>query len=816
MRSSWVRRLSRIVAAALVGAVAVAIPPARAGAGPVAPYDAFTLNGAAGSWLLSSGEYNFDASNATIGATGSTTRVSFGATTPTHWWYTTLAAPTGGTLVPGTTYPTARFADALHAGLDVGGDGRGCNQATGSMTVTELTVDPATSALTALAVTYSESCEGTMPAVTGEMRWHSSVSYVAVGATPTSIDFGAQIVGVTGTPQTVTVTGAGGAAATLGTATLTGPAASDFLVTADGCAGTALAYGQTCTVTVAPRVTATNTRQAQLVIPDSTVAVHRLISLSATGAAAVQITPPSVAFGTQPVGQVGGPLPISVAVNSATPIVFGRATITGPDASTFSIGTDSCSNTSFSQGTSCTISITVHPTTTGPKTAQLVLPDNTAAGSEVVPLSVNSDLGVIGTYYPLPQARLLDTRNGTGARVGPLGPQGTLHLQVAGRGGVPATGVSAVVLNVTVTGPTAASHLTVYPTGVTRPTASSLNFAAGWTGANSVTVSLGTGGQVDIFNNSGSTHVIADVVGFYAGTNDVLMSNGTGDQYQLATPQRLLDTRTWGAGPVPAGYYVTLPVDYGTTLNPHLRALAVNVTAVNPGAAGHLTVWDGQSALPLASTLNFVAHVPAVPNLAIVPVAPCAACGGLPSIGIYNASAGATHLVVDVFGVFDDGTVAGGLRFRPMTPTRIVDTRIALGAPHALGPAGSVAVTAPSSVAPAGTTAALVLNVTAVGPTANTHITVWPSGPMPVVSNLNPSMGQTVPNAVIAELDPSSIFNIYNNSGITNIVVDVVGAFGIVTGPPGAPVRAVGTLGGSMLVANTGLRGFLTPATPTK
>ena len=50
---------------------------------------------------------------------------------------------------------------------------------------------------------------------------------------------------------------------------------------------------------------------------------------------------------------------------------------------------------------------------------------------------------------------------------------------MTGRGGLPATGVGAVVLNVTATGPTAQGYLTVYPTGGTRPTASNLNFMPG-------------------------------------------------------------------------------------------------------------------------------------------------------------------------------------------------------------------------------------------------------------------------------------------------------------------------------------------------
>lgn len=60
-----------------------------------------------------------------------------------------------------------------------------------------------------------------------------------------------------------------------------------------------------------------------------------------------------------------------------------------------------------------------------------------------------------GEIEPLVPARLLDTRNGNGAPVGKVGPGSTSILRVAGRGGVPAIGAGAVVLNVVATEPTA-------------------------------------------------------------------------------------------------------------------------------------------------------------------------------------------------------------------------------------------------------------------------------------------------------------------------------------------------------------------------
>jgi hypothetical protein len=102
-----------------------------------------------------------------------------------------------------------------------------------------------------------------------------------------------------------------------------------------------------------------------------------------------------------------------------------------------------------------------------------------------------------GTFTSLASSRLLDTRAGVGAPVAGVGAHGTVHLKVTGRGGVPASGVSAVVLNVTVTGPAQTGFVTVYGAGATRPGVSDLNFVKGQTVPNLVIAPVGTGGVVD-------------------------------------------------------------------------------------------------------------------------------------------------------------------------------------------------------------------------------------------------------------------------------------------------------------------------------
>ena len=122
--------------------------------------------------------------------------------------------------------------------------------------------------------------------------------------------------------------------------------------------------------------------------------------------------------------------------------------------------------------------------------------------------------GVSSKFVSLSPARVLDTREGTGAPQAPLG-RGALSLALAGRGGVPSSGASAVLLNVTAVAPTTGTYVTVFPTDVERPVASNLNAAAGQVVPNMVIARLGGDGAAAIYNNSGTVDLVADVMGYF-------------------------------------------------------------------------------------------------------------------------------------------------------------------------------------------------------------------------------------------------------------------------------------------------------------
>lgn len=381
-------------------------------------------------------------------------------------------------------------------------------------------------------------------------------------------------------------------------------------------------------------------------------------------------------------------------------------------------------------------------------------------------------------FHPLTPTRILDTRDGTGGvPLNALGTGSTLTVQVAGRGGIPSSGVSAVVLNVTVTNTSAASYLTVYPAEDPRPQASNLNWMSGQTVPNLVQVGLRSSGQLTIYNFAGSTDVIFDVAGYVATTTGAPGPDGL---YSPLVPARILDSRNGTGGfaaPVGVGATISVQVTGRGGVPPTgVSAVVLNVTVTDATAWSHVTVFPTGVSRPLASNLNFVAGQ-TVPNRVIVKVS----SNG--QVSFYNL-AGDVDLVADVGGWFTDSSnpLATGRAFTAVTPARVLDTRngtggyaapLGAGATVALAVAGNGGVPLMSSSTPP---TAVVLNVTVTNTTGWSDLIVYPDdATRPQTSDLNWHAGMTVPNLVIVKLGADGKIALYNLAGSTDVVVDVMG-----------------------------------------
>jgi len=392
-------------------------------------------------------------------------------------------------------------------------------------------------------------------------------------------------------------------------------------------------------------------------------------------------------------------------------------------------------------------------------------------------------------YYPLATPiRLLDTRPGEPACEAPGAPlvAGATRTEPARTAcsGIPA-GAKAIVGTATVANTAAGGFITLYPSGVTRPTVSNLNYVSDQVVANAFTVRLGDDGAFNIYASS-TTHFIVDISGYYA-------PPGAGGLYYhpLPSPVRLLDTRSGapacdapGAPLADGGVRPELArlTCNGVTIPASAQVIVGNATAVNTqtGAGdGFITLYPNGVARPTASNLNY-APGQIVPN---------AFTAGLGSDGVFNiyASSG-THFIVDITGYYSDQSSdingTGLLYSALVSPVRLLDTRPGQPACDAPGiPLADGATRAETARLTCGIPAAarvVVGNATVVNTApdaASGFITLYPSGPpQPVVSNLNYTPGQVVPNAFTVGLGDDGAFNIYAQAG-THFVADITGHF---------------------------------------
>ncbi len=359
-------------------------------------------------------------------------------------------------------------------------------------------------------------------------------------------------------------------------------------------------------------------------------------------------------------------------------------------------------------------------------------------------------------YVALTPARLLDTRvggatiDGIEAGGGAVGAGQTVTTTVAGRGGVPSTGVGAVALHVTAVDQTVRGYVTVFPTGIALPGTSNLNPIPGAVSSNLVIVPVGAGGKVSLFNSDGTTQLIVDVEGWYP----------TGSAFHGLTPTRVVDTRPTSTK---LGAHETLPVQLAGVAgvpSSGVSAVVLNLTSVGATASTFLTVHASGSPMPATSNLNVQPAV-AGANLVVVPV------GADGKVSIVN-DAGTVHVVVDVLGWYSSGP-----GFNPVAPARVADTRSGqpLG-PHATR---TFQITGNGGVPLAGA-GSVVFNLTAARQTERTFLTVFPTGSArPLSSDLNPQPNVVAPNLVIAKLGPDGTVSIYNESGTVDVIIDVVG-----------------------------------------
>jgi sortase (surface protein transpeptidase) len=413
---------------------------------------------------------------------------------------------------------------------------------------------------------------------------------------------------------------------------------------------------------------------------------------------------------------------------------------------------------------------------TSPASAREQAPATVAAPAALsAPAALASSPGA--TYTPINPARLADTRRGFGSSLpGRLPAGGTAVIRISGRSEAPIPlDATAAVVNITVDNAAAAGYATVYPTGIGRPDASNLNYSgAGYTGANLVTVKLGSGGAINVFSDK-ETHLLVDVLGYYAPAPGPVAAG----RVESVTLDRVYDTRGANAA-LAAGEYrtVTLPrIPAGAT------GVILNYTVTGTFGGGFFSILPPAqkpaSGEPNTSNVNVTQAGATVANQAIVPI------GADRQVTLYSSGGG--HVILDlaayVTGASSPASTNG--LFVPLAPFRMLDTRATSREMNPLGPTlrmwpnwvVDVALKNRGGLPDSGFSA-VVGNTTFVDSNGGGYLSAYPAGTVwPGTSTVNTfAAGQTVPNHTLTPISQRGVSIRAGDTG-GHVLLDVSGYY---------------------------------------
>ncbi|MDQ2712117.1 MAG: protease pro-enzyme activation domain-containing protein, partial [Acidobacteriota bacterium] len=347
-----------------------------------------------------------------------------------------------------------------------------------------------------------------------------------------------------------------------------------------------------------------------------------------SGGPAVTLTPTSLVFGNETVGQSTSSNVTLKNSGSGTLNLTGIS-ITGSGASSFS-QSNNCGS-SINAGSQCTITVTFRPTATGAFSASVALSDNASNSPQSIQL------------------------NGTGVAA-------TCTYSIS---------------------PTTGSYTSSATTGTVNV---STQAGCGWTAASNatswLTITSGTSGtgsgmvnfQIAANNGGARTGTLTVASQTFTANQAAVGSLPSALRFVPVTPCRVADTRhsngPFGGPAIPAGGSREFVIHNSPCGIPSgALAFSLNVTVVPAASLGYLTVWPNGQAQPTASTLNSDGRIKA--NAAIVPA------GSDGGVDVYASDQ--TNVILDIDGYFVPASNSTALQFYPVAPCRVADTRSATG-----------------------------------------------------------------------------------------------------------------------------------------
>jgi hypothetical protein len=246
---------------------------------------------------------------------------------------------------------------------------------------------------------------------------------------------------------------------------------------------------------------------------------------------------------------------------------------------------------------------------------------------------------------------------------------------------------------------------------------------------------------------------------------------GAASEYLPLAPERIVDTRGDPSGRLAAGD--TLTVDLNGKVPDGTTAVAVNLTATQPGAAGFLTAHPCDRARRDVSSVNY----PAGGDRGAMAVIPLSAAK---TLCVYTDAA--SHVIIDLQGSFVPAPAVDGRRFQPLaTPSRIADTRNT-------GRESVLTIPVPADAD------AVAVNLTATAAATSGFLAAYPcGGAVPNVSNVNFGPTEPVAGSAFVPTSAADTICVFASTPV-DVIVDITGSFTAGTGlkfVPAEPTRMI-------------------------
>ncbi|GAA3610860.1 hypothetical protein GCM10022419_114830 [Nonomuraea rosea] len=351
------------------------------------------------------------------------------------------------------------------------------------------------------------------------------------------------------------------------------------------------------------------------------------------------------------------------------------------------------------------------------------------AASSIHP--ARADAAPDNQFVAVSPAVLADTRNGTGGVGSAKVPgKGQVTFQVAGQAEIPASGVSAVVLNITAIGAEQAGWFTVHPSDAPT-TVSTLTFYPGENVTGEDFTRLTSTGMVSVVNNSDSpVHIVVAVRGYFLSAADIQAGNEyypVGAEYVYDTrPGHVTGSPVHDATAIPADSSVTIDVaGQGSVPAAGATAVALNVVAWSQGQQGWLSLHPSDQPGNNVATVDYV---PDETNSSFT-VAQLTPSGKLI---LDNRGSGTVHVALTLRGFFEATAEEDGAGYVTVPSKVIVETITGAGVPdgstQALAPGTSVTFDVTQGIDLGDkTVASAALTIQARRPTDKGWLTVYPA-----------------------------------------------------------------------------------------